>query len=158
MHRWLSVAVAFLCVGLMGADAPPVLSQSVTVLNSTDVNGGLSVLQVAYVTAKVADLLDQRGIVINRISVRPPSLEKSGGYLCSDAKTALLLAPSILSSQTGRDEGSAAWNTVRIQLAVYDCATTAIRRITSGPNSGFDWTGDADRSVADAVKRYLSGR
>jgi len=158
MHRWLSVAVASLCVGLLGADAPPVGTQSVTVLNSTDVNGGLSVLQVAYVTAKIGDLLDQHGIAVNRIPVRPPSIEKSGPYLCSEARTALLFAPSILSSETGRQEGGAAWSTVRIQLAVVDCATNAIRRITGGPNSGFDWTADADRSIADAVKQYLSGR
>jgi hypothetical protein len=158
MHRWLTVAVVSLGIVFLGADAPPVTGESVTVLNSTDVNGGLSVLQVAYVSAKIGDLLDTQGVIVNREPTRVPSIEKSGPYLCSDAKTALLLAPSIVATAAGEAQGIGNWNTVRIVLEIYDCSTKTIKRITGGPNSGFNWTAAADRSIADAVKHYISGR
>lgn len=161
MQRWFTVAVAALGIVFVGADAPPSsspVSESVTIFNTTDLGGGLTPLQTAYVTAKVAQLLDARGVAIDRSTERPDSFQKFGDLLCSHAKTAALLWPAVSTTVTGREEGGAAWNTVHLELRFYDCGGHSQRVFASGTYSSYDWTDAVDKSIADALKHYASGR
>ena len=160
MQRWLTVAVASLGIVFAGADAPPstLASQSVTIYNPI-VNGEqLTPLQAAYVSAKIGQLLDARGTIIDRSTERADEVQKFGDVLCSNAKTALLLVPSITSSVSGRQEGTADWNTIRIELLVYDCAKHVLHRFGGNASSGFEWTTAANNAINDAVKHYVNGR
>jgi hypothetical protein len=160
MHRGLTILVTSFGIGLLGADAPPaaVGSQSVTILNSSVASGDLEPLQTAYVSAKVAASLDAAGVSIARLNTGVRNLEKEGSVVCAGVSTALILVPTIRSSSTGGvQEALGEYSSVRIELATYDCLSHAIKRVTSAVNSSFDWTGATTRSIADVVKRYLSG-
>ena len=160
MHRWSTVFVAALGIGMLAAGPSPSPGpggvQSVTILNSTDESGRLEPLQATFVSAKVAAALDAAGLVIAREDTGVRTLEKDGSAACADARTALILVPTIRTIVTGRSEGTGEYDSVSIELATFDCASHAIKRVTSGTNSGYDWTGAAERAIADAVKRYLA--
>lgn len=162
MNRWLTVLVASLGIGLLDADpspAPaPAFDQSVTILNSTDASGGLEPMQTTFVSAKVAAALDAAGVVIAREDTGVRTLEKDGSAVCFDARTAFILVPTIRTTFTGRNEGTGEYDAVTIELATFDCTTHAIRRVTSGTSRSFGWTTAAEKSIADAVKRYLATR
>jgi len=159
MHRWLTLAVAALGIGLLGADAPPAgTPPSVTILNSTDASGSLQLLQVRFVSAKIASSLDAAGIVIAREDTGTRALEKEGAAVCADVQTALILVPTIRTSSTGGvNDGTGEYSSVRIELATFDCLSHAIKRVTGTSNSSFSWTDAASKSIADVVKRYLTG-
>jgi hypothetical protein len=164
MHRCLNVLFALLGIGLLGADPSPAPApspagvDSVTILNSTDAGGHLELMQTAFVSAKVAAALDAAGVVIAREDTGVRTLEKDGSAVCVDARTPTILVPTVRTLVTGRDQGTGEYDSVTVEIATFDCTSHAIKRVTSGTNSSFGWTPAAEKSIADAVKRYLAAR
>jgi hypothetical protein len=161
MSRWLSVIVAAAGIGLVAADAPgtPVPGQSVTIYNSIVTGERLTPLQSGYVSAKVGQLLDARGFIVDRNNTeRADEVQKFGDVLCTNSRAPQLIVPAISSSVTGREEGGAAWNTIRVELRVYDCTSHVLHTFKGAAASGYDWPAVVDKSMDDAIKHYLTGR
>jgi len=129
---------------------------TIAVLDGIDANGGLIPQEITYATDAIASALQQEGVVTTRWHRKAPALDVAGALLCNDTKTGSVVEPSIYSIHTDPNDGTAVWNTVRVQLVRFDCATHQLRRIPGGDNSAFNWKIAADRSITDVVKRYFA--